>query len=161
MGTTSTLPFSECTEPVHEIYWGALNVSKTKKQRKLCLCGSINDRCFSPIDKSSLRTSVDHVLKNTQSYKTERVYVLDDFDNTPSELGYNCYKTSVCDDNKKKFNPGFIFKGDDLQIKMKNENPNVTDKFKCFAILVYTRRFLFTDYPKTEKERIQKKAILV
>lgn len=152
LGSNSNIPI-DLDEPVNEIYWGAQNLSESILKKDLILTSY--DK--SPIEKTSIKTSVDYILHDTISYKTERTYPFDDF-NIQGREGFNYYKSNVCEENCKKFTPGYIMKGGKIEISTISKK--TSEKFRGIGILVYTRRILLEDYPKTQKERIQKKTII-
>ena len=102
------------------------------------------------------------VLDNKSSFKTERGYSLSQFENIPTLPGYNLWKNSILAyDDPRKFLPGIKFNTGSVVMTLNDRNKDVTDKYLAFCILCHYKKFLFTNYPKTQDERLHKGATIM
>lgn len=147
--------------PVNTIFWGALNQTESEKEKTSILHYVFEDDSYSPIKTTKIESSVGTVLDNKSSFKTERGYSLSQFENIPSNLGYNLWKNSVLSqDDPRKFLPGIKFNSGSVIMTLNDKNREVTDKYLAFCILCHYKKFLFTNYPKTQEERLHKGATI-
>ena len=147
--------------PVNSIYWGAMNVTESEKEKSLIFHYTESDLNHSPVKLSKLETSIGTVLENKSSYKTERGYSLSQFDRIPSTPGYSLWKNSVLvSEDPRKFPPGINFSSGSVSVTLADKN-STTNKYLVFGILVHQRKFRFTSYPKTQSERLHTSATIV
>ena len=148
--------------PVNSIFWGAMNVSDSEKEKSLVLHYTDDTgHMFSPVKLTKLETSIGTILENKSSYKTEKGYTLSQFTRVPSSPGFNLWKNSVlvCDD-PRKFPPGINFGSGSISVTLTDKN-STTNKYLVFGILVHQRKFVFTSYPKTQEERLHTSATIL
>lgn len=140
-------------QPIHSVYWGALNTTLCDEKKTSCLHYYQNDRMFSPVKYSRLENNIGVVMDNKSSYKTEKAYHVPLTKTVIPTPGLNFWYNSVgIREDGRKFVPGVRFNGGSLTVMLKEKNSE--DKFKTFAILNYTKRFRFTTYPSTHQERL-------
>ena len=141
--------------PVNSIYWGAINVTDSEREKSLIFhYDDENNNSFSPVKLTKLETSIGTILDNKSSYKTERGYALSQFCRVPPVPGFNLWKNSVLvSDDPRKFPPGINFGSGSISVTLADKN-TTSNKYLVFGILVHQRKFLFTSYPKTQEERL-------
>lgn len=147
--------------PVNTIYWGAINVTESEKDKSLVFHQrDETDNLISPVKLSKLETSIGVILDNKSSYKTERGYSISQFRRTPCSPGFNLWKNSVLvEDDPRKFSPGLSFGSGSISVTLADKN-STSNKYLVFGILVHQRKFLFTSYPKTQEERLHVSATI-
>jgi len=141
---------SRCNYPVEEIIWGAVNTTMTEENSTLYITTKNED---TPIKTSKIESKDDVILDTKESFKTEYVY-------NPNNYieGLSRWRNSICDKDGKKFTPGVMMNGGKLTVTTNHDNLGC--KFVIFMILKYTKQFVFTSYPKTQKERLTKGATI-
>jgi hypothetical protein len=137
---------SSLEHPIEDIAWAAVNVSLSESSKTLVL--TKNDTT-TPIKSTSLHTSTDPVMEDKPSFKTEYAYLRDTKDYIP---GLNRWSNSICDTDQEKFLPGVDFRGGKIVVNTGVDSNNGT--YMVFALLSYTKYFVFKTYPKTQSERL-------
>lgn len=148
--------------PVNSIYWGALNLTESEKEKNSVYHYLNNDEMFSPIKTTKIESSVGTVLENKSSYKTEKGYSSSQFERVPRTPGFNLWKNSVlCHDDPRKFLPGIKFNSGSVVVTLNDKNKSTSDRYLTFCILCHYKKFHFTNYPKTQEERLHTGATIV
>ena len=140
---------SKKKQPVTEIFWGAINKTKSSQTKSLVFTNNGKN----PVKLTRLESSVGVILDNKSSYKTELGYNLFSKKNLKTK-GINYWQNSVIsNEDDKKFQPGINFSTGNITITLDNENN--AEKFMAFGILKHTNRFVFKNYPKNQEERLR------
>lgn len=152
---------SKNTLPVDTIYWGAMNVTETEREKSLVFHYTQDDFLKSPIKSTKLESSIGTVLDNKSSYKTERGYSVNQFSRIPDTPGFNLWKNSILvKDDPKKFTPGINFSSGFVTMSLSDKD-KTDNKYLAFAILSHSKKFIFTSYPKTQDERLHTGATII
>ena len=139
---------SKKNQPVTEIIWGAINMTKTKQNKSLVFTSEGRN----PIKLSKLESSIGLILDNKSSYKTELGYNLFNKKNNNIK-GLNYWQNSVLEnEDDKKFVPGVNFSTGNITVTLREEKGD--ENFLVFGILKYTNRFIFKNFPKNQEERL-------
>lgn len=134
--------------PVEDVTWGAVNVPLSDLSKTITLTrGDLT----TPIKNTSLHTSTDAVMEDKSSFKTEYAY-LDD--TSKYTVGINRWSNGICDSDQEKFLPGIDFRGGKIVVNTRSDSEDHT--YMVFALLSYTKYFVFKTYPKTQSERLVK-----
>ena len=152
---------SKFNQPVHEIYWGAENVTESESEKTQVFHYTVDQENYSPVKLTKIESSIGTILDNKSSYKTERGYPVKQFSRSPETPGFNMWKNSVLQvEDFKKFPPGINFSSGTISVTL--EDKNETDfKYLVFSVLVHTKKFVFTAHPKNHEERLHKGATVV
>ena len=147
--------------PVSSIYWGAINLTESERERTLVFHYlNQNSDEFSPIKLSRIESSIGTVLDSKSSYKTERGYSLSQFQRIPPRPGFNLWKNSVLQsEDPRKFAPGINFSSGSVSVTLADKN-GTDNKYLVFCLLNHQRKFVFTSYPKTQDERLHMSATI-
>jgi hypothetical protein len=139
---------SSVEHPIEDVTWGAVNVDLTDLRKSITITrGDLT----TPIKNTSLHTSTDTVMEDKSSFKTEYAYL----DNTNKCIvGINRWTNGICDTDQEKFLPGIDFRGGKIVVNTRPDSENHT--YMVFALLSYTKYFVFKTYPKTQSERLVK-----
>jgi len=152
---------SKFTLPIDTIYWGAVNLTDSERDKSNTLHYTHDMFQHSPVKSTRIESSIGVVLDNKSSYKTERGYSLSQFTNTPSTPGFNLWKNSVLmEDDPRKFVPGINLSSGSVTVTLDDKN-KTANKYLVFAILSHTKKFVFTSYPKTQEERLHASATIM
>ena len=147
--------------PVNTIFWGALNVTLSENEKNSVYHFIENDELYSPVKTTKIESSVGTVLENKSSYKTEKGYSSSQFERIPGVPGFNLWKNSVLQkDDPRKFLPGIKFNSGSLIMTLNEKTKTSNNKYLAFCILCHYKKFLFTNYPKTQEERLHKGATI-
>lgn len=148
--------------PVNSVMWGAINVTESEKEKTLVFhYEDESGNSVSPVKLTKLESSIGTIIENKSSYKTERGYSMSQFPNLPVNPGYNLWKNSVLvKDDPRKFTPGINLSSGNISVTLKDRG-TTTNKYLVFSILCHTRKFVFTSYPKTQKERLHVSATIM
>ena len=128
---------------------------RTKENKSLSLYSKYPYE--SPIKNTSISTEHTDVIVNVDSYETETACI--NFPhNVSDQSGLNYWKNNVVNfKDGRKFTPSINMKGGKVDIILKEDNIN-KDKFLPFCIVMYIRKFVFTNFPKSNEERKQHSA---
>lgn len=141
--------------PVDTIFWGAVNLTLSEKEKNSIYHYLEEDEMYSPIKTTKIESSIGTVLENKSSYKTERGYSSSQFARIPSIPGFNLWKNSVLrNDDPRKFLPGIKFNSGSIVMTLDDKKKSLNDKYLAFCILCHCKKFLFTNYPKNQNERL-------
>ena len=152
---------SKFTLPIDTVYWGAVNLTDSERDKSNTLHYTHDMFQHSPVKSTRIESSIGVVLDNKSSYKTERGYSLSQFTNTPSTPGFNLWKNSVLmEDDPRKFVPGINLSSGSVTVTLDDKN-KTANKYLVFAILSHTKKFIFTSYPKTQEERLHASATIM
>ena len=148
--------------PVDSAYWGAMNVTKSEENKETILHYlDSKENILSPIKTTKLESSFGVIIDNKSSFKTERGYSLSQFQKTPELPGYNFWKNSILKkDDPRKFVPGINMKGGSITITLKEKQNKLNNKYLAFCILNHTKKFIFSNFPLTQQERLKNGATL-
>lgn len=152
LGKKVQLKFDQrSNQPVHHIFWGAMNKTHEDKYKSLSFSTS-DDK--SPIKRvAKLVSAVGTEIDNSHHYREERAHHL--LSSSPSECNIGKWYNSIDRREKgKKLTPGIKFNGGSLQVQFKDKDSD--DKFVLFCIQTYIKRFRFKTYPRTQEERLDK-----
>ena len=137
--------------PVHEVHWGALNITRTNDTRSLTFTDE-NDR--TPVRSSKLESSIGVVMDNKVSYKTEKGYLIYKDYRVPAERGLNFWENSILDkEDPRKFTPGLNLGGGNISVTLNKGSPSSKEKYLVFSILKHTKRFKFKNFPVKLKKK--------
>lgn len=146
--------------PVDSIYWGAINLTESEREKSLILHYSDDGSEFSPIKTTRIESSIGTVLENKSSHKTERGYAVSQFKNVPQTPGFNLWKNSVLSmDDPKKFVPGINFSSGSVTMSLQDKQKS-SDKYLAFCVLCHQKKFYFSNFPKTQEERLHSGATI-
>ena len=152
---------SKFTLPVDTVYWGAVNLTESETEKSIVLHYTQDMFDHSPVKSTRIESSIGVVLDNKSSYKTERGYSLSQFSNSPVTPGFNLWKNSVLmEDDPRKFVPGINLSSGSVTVTLDDKN-KTSNKYLVFAILSHTKKFVFTNYPKTQDERLHASATIM
>lgn len=144
---------SRWKQPISGIYWGAINKGLSEKNKSITFTSG-EEEPISPIKNSKIEGPIGHIMSTKSSYKTERAY-RSLFVDYQYNLGMNYWTNNVLlKEDMRKFSPGVVMGGGLMVISLIDKKS--TEKFLVCSVLKYIRRFKFTNFPKTQKERLQK-----
>ena len=146
--------------PVNMIYWGAMNLTESEKEKNSVFYSNLDENFYSPVKTTRIESSIGTILENKPSYKTERGYSLSQFERIPSTPGFNLWKNSIMTkDDPRKFLPGVRFDTGSVVVTL-NDKRRSEEKYLVFCMLCHYKKFLFTNFPKTQEERLHKGATI-
>ena len=120
---------------VTEIFWGCQNLQENNS-----LYFGTNEN-KSPVKE----TSFLDIMKNTMSFKTDKVFLYHLLEKVPDKIGMNYWKNSILKkEDGRKFSPTINIKNSNFEIKLidKYNNEN-NQQFKGFVLFKYVQKFIF------------------
>lgn len=123
------------SQPVVEIFWGAINIDESEIQKELVF--THNGK--TPIVDTTLKSTFEEKLNNTPSYATERSHLIDMVPRIPEAEGFNYWFSGYINIDSKRddcYEPGENFVNGLIQCNLKKE---MYGKFKlfCYTTEVY------------------------
>ena len=120
---------------VTEIFWGCQNLQENKS-----LYFGTNEN-KSPVKE----TSFLDIMKNTMSFKTDKVFLYHLLEKIPDKIGMNYWKNSILKkEDGRKFPPTINIKNSNFEIKLIDKyNNEDNQQFKGFILFKYVQKFIF------------------
>ena len=150
---------TERNYPSNKIIWGAINKNVSSKNKALSFYSIDEDN--SPVENTTIRTRISDLIKDEESYNTEKCNFLESQYNILNvSRGVNLWVSEEINTKEGKFFSSLYSMNEgSVNIKMKY-HPEDNNEYLPFCIVKYVKKFTFSQMPKNKDERTKQNVIL-